>query len=583
MAIPRITHQTAPEGALPGVYAQLRQRLVALHPNWEHRFYDDADCRELFRCELPQLLGLYDGYPVAVQRADLFRVAAVYLFGGFYVDLDVVGHRPLDDLCGHPCVLAEEKTLSPSEATRFGHAHPLRIANYMFGAEPRHPFWLDLLAAMLEEADRPIATDDDVLESTGPGLLTRVFHRAAEGHPGIVLLRNRGTRCDRCGGVSCSFGDHASHLHLGSWRGPGGHQSGNQVVGAGAVPSTPLDREPVERWLSLERRNGREHFVLTTYSGSQRDGLSAVFEKLGRVGTLVGDTRHLADATVLVAGVPFLYLDRLSPRNRNVLYTTFETSRLPGQWVETINRHYHHCIVPHPAVARVFADSGIRLPMTAIQQGFTRYRRGAGRQDGFRVGFAGVPVERKNLDKLYEACAQLVEVIPELRLAVHVSHYYDWMDRGPSVALREAPFVDWSEGVLSRQRMSGWWGGLSCYAFPSSGEGWSFTPREALFLGIPTVLSDIPVHRELIESGFCRPIPSRGTEAAGVQAGATGELARIEVGDIREAILAIYQDLEQETARARAGSRWMEGRWLESDTELEILDLLDSIGSGTGR
>ncbi len=47
----------------------------------------------------------------------------------------------------------------------------------------------------------------------------------------------------------------------------------------------------------------------------------------------------------------------------------------------------------------------------------------------------------------------------------------------------------------------------NCYAYPSSGEGWSFTPRESLFLGVPTVVSAIPVHAELRAPGSAPPSP----------------------------------------------------------------------------
>jgi hypothetical protein len=88
----------------------------------------------------------------------------------------------------------------------------------MFGSEPRHPFWPELLAAMLDESDRAITTEDDILESTGPGLLTRLYHRVKDRYRDIILLGNDGRRCAQCGGTSCWFGPHACHHHLGSWR-----------------------------------------------------------------------------------------------------------------------------------------------------------------------------------------------------------------------------------------------------------------------------------------------------------------------------------------------------------------------------
>jgi len=219
MAIPKIIHQTAATTEPPAWCQSLRQQAVRLHPGWDHRFYDDAAGRDFLRRELPHLLPLYDNYPHNIQRVDLFRVAAGYVSGGFYLDLDIECHRPLDTLCEYRCVLAEEITLDPEQAVAFGNVNPLRVANYMFGSEPGHPFWLDLVDEMHRRARRPIASENDILESTGPGLWSDVYHRVKDRYPDLVLLRNDRRTCAKCGVISCHFGDFASHLHVGSWRG----------------------------------------------------------------------------------------------------------------------------------------------------------------------------------------------------------------------------------------------------------------------------------------------------------------------------------------------------------------------------
>jgi len=218
MAIPRIIHQTAPTMNLPEWCQPLRHRTVRLHPDWDHRFCDDFAGRDLLRRELPHLLPLYDNYPFDIQRVDLFRVAAVYVSGGFYLDLDIECHKPLDPLCEYRCVLAEERTLDPEEAAGLGVENALRVANYMFGSEPRHPFWADVMDEMLRRARRTISSEQDILESTGPGLLTDVYHRVKDRYPDLVMLKNDHSTCGKCGVTSCHFGDFASHLHVGSWR-----------------------------------------------------------------------------------------------------------------------------------------------------------------------------------------------------------------------------------------------------------------------------------------------------------------------------------------------------------------------------
>jgi glycosyltransferase involved in cell wall biosynthesis len=406
----------------------------------------------------------------------------------------------------------------------------------MFGSEPRHPFWLDVLDEMQARAGRPVARDEDVLETTGPGMLTDVYHRDAARDPRIRLLRNESLRCARCGGISCRFGEFAAHLHAGSWR------------GVRPAPRSAAHDDPL---------------VLRTYRGDVHDGLSSVFASASTLGPVVDDTRDTAGHRVLVAGIPFLYAAKLSPRNVNVAYTTFESTRLPQHWVAALNAHYHVCAVPHDAVARVFRDSGVRIPLHVVPQGFTRYPRAPRRppEDVFRIGFIGVPVRRKNLRTLFDACVRLRRAIPALRLAVHVARWYDWLDASAWRDVAAAPFVEWSEGVRSRDEIAAWYASLSCYAYPSSAEGWSFTPRESMYLGVPTVVSAIPVHDDLVRSGFCTVIPARGREPAVYEGGVFGEWSAIGTDDAVRALLGVHDDPAAAESKALDGARWIDERW----------------------
>ena len=61
--------------------------------------------------------------------------------------------------------------------------------------------------------------ESDVLETTGPGLLTDVYHENGSRYDDITLLPNQGEACWKsCGPASCHFGTYAVHLHMGSWR-----------------------------------------------------------------------------------------------------------------------------------------------------------------------------------------------------------------------------------------------------------------------------------------------------------------------------------------------------------------------------
>jgi glycosyltransferase involved in cell wall biosynthesis len=143
--------------------------------------------------------------------------------------------------------------------------------------------------------------------------------------------------------------------------------------------------------------------------------------------------------------------------------------------------------------------------------------------------------------------------------------------------MEHSPFVEWTWGAVSDEQTSEWYGRLSCYVFPSSGEGWSFTPRESLYMGVPTLLTDIPVHKEIIESGYCRVIPVSGKEEAKFEGSIFGQWDRVSVGDIEDAVWDVYQNYGSHLIRAIQGSRWIENKWTNESSQQRLLEFLRSL------
>lgn len=320
-------------------------------------------------------------------------------------------------------------------------------------------------------------------------------------------------------------------------------------------------------------------FLLETYPSHELpyDGLSGIFNRVKEIGTVVPDTHHITGAKVLVCGIAPLYEKKISRNNSNILFTTFESDKLPENWVASINC-YQHCIVPHETIKQVFQSSGIFVPISVVHQGYHRFERALQvkrAKTPFTVGFLGVPVNRKNLLKLYEACKQLrSSQIPSLALHVHVSCFYDWLDERPFHRLQEDEMVVWTTGKYSDAQIAAWYHRLSCYVFPSSGEGWSYTPRESMYLGVPTIVTDIPVHEELVESGFCKTIHAPGKEPAIFDGDCYGEWAKIEIDAVKEAILDVYNRYHHFCELAEKGAAWIENKWLNREIAQKIATLM---------
>lgn len=217
--IPRTIHLISPERTPSRAYSANIGRMQQLHPAWQIHIWDDAAALAIVEDYFPEWKQYFTTRRLTVQKTDIFRVMVTYLYGGFYLDMEMQCLKNLDDLCVHEMVLGVEKTLTREECIAFDHTYPVRIASYMFGSRALHPFWLDLLQAAMLTTHAPLVPEPDVLDCTGPVLLTTTYHETKHIYPDIVLLANEEKPCPgSCGPASCHFGEYAAHLHIGSWR-----------------------------------------------------------------------------------------------------------------------------------------------------------------------------------------------------------------------------------------------------------------------------------------------------------------------------------------------------------------------------
>lgn len=514
--IPAITHQTAASTVLSAEQASLRARLIDQNPGWEHRFHTDADCRDLVRRAFPALLAVYDAYPLAVQRADMFRVAALHDAGGVYLDLDMDCAAPLEPLRVHRCVLAEETTLSAEAAAAHGHAERLRIANYMFASAPGHPFWLAVLDEMAARAGRPIRSDEDVLESTGPGLLSTVYARVGSAHPDIVVLPHPGGEaCAACGGQSCRFGAFARHLHRGSWRGQAAAPAARFVVRGHVAGSDSLAMINRAVARALEARHpGQVRFDPGAHNPPAAPSGLAGVPAAERAAIAAMTRRRAASQGAVIISQHFPILPAASDAGLSLALVAWEESRLPAGMAAAISKSYDAVLATSTYTAKALIDSGVTIPVAAIGQPpdltdfatLGRAPRRAGEPFTFLHVSSGFP--RKGLGVLLAAWARAFRRGDPVRLVIKTFPNADseaaariaaiW-DRLPDCADVEVIYRDLGQdALLDLYRRA------DAVVSPSRGEGYNLPAIEAMAAGIPLIVTGHGGHLD-----FCGPDSAR--------------------------------------------------------------------------
>jgi mannosyltransferase OCH1-like enzyme len=82
---------------LPDLYKRTSQTWQAMNPDWEYRYVSDKEIRnEIKKLNNNALLECFDIQQTGMAKADVYREAMVYEYGGLWADLDSVCLFPID-------------------------------------------------------------------------------------------------------------------------------------------------------------------------------------------------------------------------------------------------------------------------------------------------------------------------------------------------------------------------------------------------------------------------------------------------------------------------------------------------------
>lgn len=151
--IPKLIWQTAKSKPHPNSH-DLIKSFIDLNPDYEWLFMDDSRCEQFIRDHFNQeFYDMYKSLPFGVMRADVWRVAVVYVYGGVYVDTDCRCIKPINEW------LKPEDSLIVGEEMDNGD-----LFNCMFASIPKHPALLSVLNRFVELYNSPYFLDGSELQ-----------------------------------------------------------------------------------------------------------------------------------------------------------------------------------------------------------------------------------------------------------------------------------------------------------------------------------------------------------------------------------------------------------------------------------
>jgi glycosyltransferase involved in cell wall biosynthesis len=176
MTIPRILHQLAKTEEIPPHLQGFQDSWRRLNPDYAYHLWTDQSLEAWVSEQAPEFLPLFLAYPRSICRADLGRYLLLNRIGGVYADLDCQCLRPIAPLlAGRPFAIATEPAAHHNQAAVQERGLNQIVCPSFIASEAGHPFWLEVFDELRRIDPSQVLTSTDVLDATGPFLLSRVF------------------------------------------------------------------------------------------------------------------------------------------------------------------------------------------------------------------------------------------------------------------------------------------------------------------------------------------------------------------------------------------------------------------------
>ncbi len=209
-AIPKIIHQTWKTEEIPAEWKDAVYSCKLKNPDYKYILWTDKLMEEFVKYKFPDFYKTYMGYPHNIQRCDAFRYLVLYIYGGIYLDMDIVCKKNLDPLLSYELVLTKSANTT------------LAFTNMFFMATPYHPFMKFCIEELPNFAYSYALFGKHlyVFNSTGPFFLTNMLGEyKLDNIPNYRVLSNEefAGDCNVCTVSKCEGGEYFSHVKGSSW------------------------------------------------------------------------------------------------------------------------------------------------------------------------------------------------------------------------------------------------------------------------------------------------------------------------------------------------------------------------------
>lgn len=259
--------------------------------------------------------------------------------------------------------------------------------------------------------------------------------------------------------------------------------------------SDGLGRHPVEliQAFGKEMRIGMIHTTTPNFIDVPKQVRGAIKKKYRRQGKILLSFDSVWTPTY--SCISKLKEDYAENQLR-IAYSMFESSQLPPEWVTILNCYFDAVIVPDAYYLDVYKMSGVNRPIFVLPLAInlqdclnTPLKKEV--STPFVFGNLSACTQRKNQRLLIEAFFRAFKNAPDVLLKINSRSSDPLYEKEIREYLEGEHItnVQISKVCLDRHAYLNFLSHLDCYVNLSQGEGFSIQPREAMAMGIPTMVT----------------------------------------------------------------------------------------------
>ena len=250
-----------------------------------------------------------------------------------------------------------------------------------------------------------------------------------------------------------------------------------------------------------------------------------------------------------------------------IAYTMFEATAIPRIWVDRINSQFDMVVVPDQFLIDVYKNSGVTKPIFVVPLGINLQQQldtplKTKPHKKFTYANLGAGANNKNQLKLVQAFVKVQKQRPDTYLIINSRHAYPEVRDDILKFVQRNLVKNFEYTVISFNQDSylKLFQEVDCLVYPSKGEGFSIQPREAMALGIPTIVTNNTAQKTICKSGLVECVDSNiersayyDTLAGGVVIGNNYDCT---VDDLATAMLKVYDNYDHYLAMSENARKW---------------------------